>query len=235
MKTKEEIQERKNQDIQFIISAVTSELEGMAYLKYFDAWENNGGMGWFFDECVEITKKVMLTEGSEYLRWLDHWKEAGDDWVSFSELVGNCFDWYHMDEAKKEFKSRYEEDECTKQQFYERIGHLINSFEVKADRDEVVDMALKYAKEERESKKKREELAKEKRREEQERRKKAIDKIINDLKSLDNGDGVDGETMQHILEKVGMEDQMHRQLIVSHASAESTEALLEELKELKGK
>ena len=38
--------------------------------------------------------------------------------------------------------------------------------------------------------------------------------------------------MQNILEAVGMEDQMHRQLIVSYASTESTEALLEEAKEV---
>ena len=38
--------------------------------------------------------------------------------------------------------------------------------------------------------------------------------VINTLKSLMyNGESVDGETMQYILEKVGMEDQMLKQLI----------------------
>jgi hypothetical protein len=233
MKTAEEIRKRKEQDIQFIISAVTSELHDIAYLNYFGAWENNGGMGWFFDECVEITHKLMLTEGSQYLKWLDYWTNTDKTHPQmFSEFTGEtCFDWYHMNEARKEFESRYEKDECTKEQVSESIGCIINSFKTAADRDEVMSMAIKYAKEERESKKKREEQARKKKIEEQERKKKAYDKIINDLKGLD----VDGESMQHILKEVGMEDQMHRQLIVSHASAESTEALLEELKELKGK
>lgn len=39
-----------------------------------------------------------------------------------------------------------------------------------------------------------------------------VKQIIEMLKTLDNGDGVDGETMQYILEQVGMEEQMLRQL-----------------------
>ena len=40
--------------------------------------------------------------------------------------------------------------------------------------------------------------------------------VINTLKSLMyNGESVDGETMQYILEKVGMEDQMLKQLMFS--------------------
>jgi hypothetical protein len=55
-----------------------------------------------------------------------------------------------------------------------------------------------------------------------------IAKIIELLNDID----VDGETMQYILNEVGMEDQMHRQLIVSYASIESTETLLNEMKEI---
>ena len=231
MRTEKEIQEKKEEDIQFIISAVTSELHNIAYLKYFCAWEANGGMGWFFTECVEITHKIMLTEGSQYLKWLDYWKETeGNNWESFSEFTGEtCFDWYHMNEARKEFESRYEKDECTKEQISESIGCLINSFEAEEDRNEVTAMAIKFAKKNREDKEKRKKLQLEREKIELENKKKAFDKIINDLKELN----VDGETMQHILEEVGMEEQMHRQLIVSYATAESTEALLEELKSLK--
>lgn len=230
MRNEKEIQEKKDKDIQFIISAVTAELHDTAYLNYFCAWEQNGGMGWFFTECVEITHKIMLTEGSAYLKWLDHWKETeGNDWVSFSELIGECFDWYHMYAAREEFESRYEKDECNKSQVSEAIGYFINSFKTKADRDEVMGMAIKFAKKEREDKKKREKLAEE-RREEQERKKKAAyDKIINDLKELD----VDGETMQDILEKVGMDEQMHRQLVLT-ADSDKTKSLLEEKRELDG-
>ena len=46
--------------------------------------------------------------------------------------------------------------------------------------------------------------------------KERIDQVIGILKNLTwKGDSVDGETMQYILEKVGMEDQMLRQLMMS--------------------
>lgn len=50
-----------------------------------------------------------------------------------------------------------------------------------------------------------------------------VDQIIQQLKDID----VDGETMQYILEQVGMDDQMHRQLIMTKPT-ESTTELLEE-------
>jgi hypothetical protein len=52
--------------------------------------------------------------------------------------------------------------------------------------------------------------------------------IIGELKKID----VDGETMQYILKKTGMEDQMLRQLIMT-LPIEQTEYLLEERKDLK--
>ena len=124
MKTTEEIREQIQSDLRFITSAVTTELHTLAYLKYFDVWENNGGMQWFFSECVEITEEIMLTEGSAYLKWLEVWKVNTD--VSFSEITGKtCFDWYHMTEARKEFESRYEKDECNKEQVLEYISSII--------------------------------------------------------------------------------------------------------------
>jgi tRNA-dihydrouridine synthase len=43
-----------------------------------------------------------------------------------------------------------------------------------------------------------------------------VEEVISTLKSLThNGDYVDGETMQYILERVGMDNQMLRQLIMS--------------------
>ena len=41
-KTKEQIEEQKRIDVEFIISAVTGELHDLAYIEYFDAWETNG-------------------------------------------------------------------------------------------------------------------------------------------------------------------------------------------------
>jgi hypothetical protein len=44
----------------------------------------------------------------------------------------------------------------------------------------------------------------------------AVEELIEELKSLTHkGDCVDGETMQYILQKVGMEDQMLWQLMHS--------------------
>ncbi len=126
MKTKEEINEQTQDDLQFVISAVTTELYDLAYIDYFDTWENNGGMQWFFSECVEITKKIMLTEGSAYLKWLEAWRVNTDKYCeSFMKITGEtCLDWYHMTEARKEFMSRYDKDECNKEQILEHISNL---------------------------------------------------------------------------------------------------------------
>ena len=51
-----------------------------------------------------------------------------------------------------------------------------------------------------------------------------IGDIIKRLKELD----VDGETMQYILEKVGMSDQMLRQLVMT-AKKERVEELIEQM------
>ena len=212
MRTKKEIRKKTEKDLQFIISAVTTELGDMAYLRYFNAWEQNGGMGWFFDECVEITHKIMLTEGSAYMKWLDYWATfEGDDWVTFSELIGECFDWYHMSKAKVEFMSRYEKDECTKEQISEHMGYLINSFEVAEDRDDLLDRAISFASENRERKRV---YAEKKEAERLEREAKLtvndprVQQVIDTLNELE----VDGESMEHIIDKVGMTDQMIKQL-----------------------
>jgi hypothetical protein len=62
-----------------------------------------------------------------------------------------------------------------------------------------------------------------------------VEEVISTLKSLThNGDGVDGETMQYILEKVGMDWQMLRQLILT-MPLEQVEYLMEERKDINGK
>jgi len=50
-----------------------------------------------------------------------------------------------------------------------------------------------------------------------------VQEVISALKSIE----VDGETMQYILEKVGMTDQMLRQLVMSNPESD-TKDLLEE-------
>lgn len=189
MRTEKEIEIQKQNDRAFIISAVTTELHNMAYLEYFDAWETNGGMQWFFDECVEITDKIMFSEGSQYLKWLDHWKSTDNDKdvEGFSEFTNEtCFDWYHMNEARKEFESRYEKDKCTRSQISEHIGSLLNSVSSDEDRNDLVRLAIKFAEKERE---RRKDL------EEKEKKEKQIKAIIDQLKAID----VDGETMERIL------------------------------------
>ena len=196
-KTKEQIEEQKRNDIEFIVSAVTSELENTAYLEYFDTWENNGGMGWFYSECVEITHKIMFREGSAYLKWLDHWINTEDKYCEgFSEFTNEtCFDWYHMNEARKEFESRYEKDENIDDQISERIGGLLSLFKTVEHRDKILVDAVNHAKKIRAREVKNEWLNK-------------INPIINQLKDMN----VDGEQMQYILEKVGMDEQMYNQL-----------------------
>ena len=127
MKTTKEIKRQKREDRAFIISAVTAELYNLAYLKYFGVVDCNGGMGWLLSECIEITDKIMFTEGSAYLKWLDQWSTNDD--ITFYEVVGESFDWYHMYEARKEFKSRYEKDSASeiKSQILEQIKCLTSN------------------------------------------------------------------------------------------------------------
>jgi len=197
MKTKEQIEKQKKGDVEFIISAVTTELHEVAYLQYFEAWENNGGMGWFFDECVNITHEVMFKEGSPYLKWLDYWTNTDEERPQmFSEFTGEtCFDWYHMNEAMKEFQSRYDKDENTDEQISERIGGLLNLFKTNEHRDNILLGAVTYAKKQRDREAKNKWL-------------NQINPIIEQLKEID----VDGEQMEYILEKVGMDEQMYKQL-----------------------
>jgi len=58
-----------------------------------------------------------------------------------------------------------------------------------------------------------------------------VKEIISNLNTLDNGVGVDGETMQYILQQVGMEWQMLRQLMLT-MPIEQVEYLIEERKDL---
>jgi hypothetical protein len=164
----------------------------------------------------------MLTEGSQYLKWLDHWINTEDEMQvqGFSELTGEtCFDWYHMNKAREIFESRYEKDECTKEQISEHIGMLLNTVSTDDERTELVSLAKGYAKKEREL---------EKRREEEIKRQLMIEAIVQQLNEME----VDGETMQEILEKVGLDEQMHRQLVMSKPT-DSTENLLDEKKSLR--
>ena len=200
MKTNTEIEKQKNSDVQFIISAVTSELHELARLQYFEEWEQNGGMGWFFNECVSITHEIMFTEGSKYLEWLSLWINTpdGEECEGFSELFVSysaCFDWYHMDEARALFESRYSKDEDPTEEISEHIGDLINLFDTDTQRNAIVDLSVKYAKDIR--KKSAKHLAKEK-----------LQNIIKELKAIE----VDGESMEYIISEVGMTEQMIKQL-----------------------
>lgn len=146
-RTTAEIEQQVASDTNFLVSAVTSELNQIAYLEYFDTWEANGGMQWFFDECVSLTNEVMFTKNSPYQQWLEHWKVTpNSEALSFSEVTGEtCVDWYHMNEALKLFTSRYEKDECVKDQMAERIGAMLNYFEDDTNRNDLIERSLFYA------------------------------------------------------------------------------------------
>ena len=53
-----------------------------------------------------------------------------------------------------------------------------------------------------------------------------VDEIIDKLKEID----VDGETMQYILEKVGMTDQMLRQLVMNNPYTDTSDLLEEKVR-----
>ena len=61
-----------------------------------------------------------------------------------------------------------------------------------------------------------------------------VKQVIEILKTLHNGDCVDGETMQYILERIGMSDQMLRRLIMSNPESD-TKDLLDEKIEISNK
>ena len=57
-----------------------------------------------------------------------------------------------------------------------------------------------------------------------------VESIIGMLKSLTHkGDCVDGETMEYILERVGMTDQMLRQLVMSNPQSDTIDLLNEKI------
>jgi hypothetical protein len=57
-----------------------------------------------------------------------------------------------------------------------------------------------------------------------------VESIIGMLKSLTHkGDCVDGETMEYILERVGMTDQMLRQLVMNNPQSDTIDLLNEKI------
>jgi hypothetical protein len=59
-----------------------------------------------------------------------------------------------------------------------------------------------------------------------------VKSVIETLKNLTyKGDCVDGETMQYIIEKLGMNDQMLRQLVMSNPYTDTTDLLEEKVEQ----
>jgi hypothetical protein len=57
-----------------------------------------------------------------------------------------------------------------------------------------------------------------------------VESVIGMLKSLTlKGDSVDGETMEYILERVGMTDQMLRQLVMNNPQSDTIDLLNEKI------
>ena len=55
-----------------------------------------------------------------------------------------------------------------------------------------------------------------------------VESVIGILQSLTHkGDSVDGETMEYILERVGMTDQMLRQLVMNNPQSDTIDLLQE--------
>ncbi len=129
MKTQVKINKRKNSDILFLLSAITDELTPLVHLKYQQTLDENGGSAWFYEECLNITNEVMFSEGSVYNKYLEAWK-VGEDF-NFYEETNDCYDWYHMNKARKLWEERYEidEEEYIKKTLSEHIGFHISQYE----------------------------------------------------------------------------------------------------------
>ena len=57
-----------------------------------------------------------------------------------------------------------------------------------------------------------------------------VESVIGILQSLTHkGDSVDGETMEYILERVGMTDQMLRQLVMNNPQSDTIDFLQEKI------
>ena len=54
----------------------------------------------------------------------------------------------------------------------------------------------------------------------------AVNRAIEDFKRVD----IDGETMQHIIEKLGMDNQILRQLVMTKPKSQTEELLNEKMK-----
>tara|TARA_B100000767_G_scaffold240090_2_gene235696 strand:+ start:384 stop:944 length:561 start_codon:yes stop_codon:yes gene_type:complete len=146
MRSYEETLEKRDLDLQFVISAVTTDLATTAYHEYFSAWEHNGGDQWFFDECVEITKKFML-EDPMYKNYLEAWRKSESIYLSFNDYSNECLDWHYMSKARTEFESRYKKDsdeEILKQRT-EQLIHILGKFKTKKERESLVSNALSIA------------------------------------------------------------------------------------------
>jgi hypothetical protein len=127
MKTEKEIELKKREDIEFIISAVTNRLLDEVRFEYSRILDHNG-YRWFYDECVTITHRIMFDEGSAYLQWLEGWKIGKEP--DFHELTNECFDWYHMDKALENWERKYggekDEEKTIFKNKAEWIGHMIH-------------------------------------------------------------------------------------------------------------
>lgn len=127
MKTNKEIKEKKKDDLEFIISAVTNRLLDLVRVEYSSMLDDHGYL-WLYDECVTITHQVLFEESSAYLKWLDLWAK-GESPV-FSELNNECFDWYHMDKAVDVWESKYGGEKNDEEEIFkakaEIIGYMID-------------------------------------------------------------------------------------------------------------
>ena len=187
MRTREEILVKKQHDLAFITSAISYELGNLAYLDYFNTWESMGGMGWFFDECVDIAREVMYEQGSAYNNYINYWATRIDDKnvSSFSDYTGEtCFDWYHMTLARQRFEQRYTKDNLSDnvEHIGEYLGCILSDLPTSDNREE----ALKVAKVQAEN------LAHER------KQNILIKECVDFLKSKD----LDGESMQSVLESL---------------------------------
>ena len=171
----------------YILSAVSSDMYNMVRYEYFDFMDGQAGHASFYEEMETLLEEIMFGRNdTPFLTWANQW-DAGNGF-DFPFMYGTCLDWYHMKKVRELFIERHYRWRSKENGEDEIINLTAYLMSISDDPDALVNRAqnrlhvIKF--EER------------------------VNPIINQLKE----ENLDGESMQYILESIGMDLQMYKQL-----------------------
>ena len=130
-----EKQQLRRQHYSYLLAAVSSDMYSMVRLEY-SSFLDHGGHDAFYQEMEELLTEVMFGstayptyKDTAYEMWLSKkFKSGRSKEVSFKEMHGECFDWYHMTKVRKLFVERHEEYKCkesTEEEVIEEVAMLL--------------------------------------------------------------------------------------------------------------